>query len=128
MTSSVEAISGGAFISFRLVWQNSSYTVGCVNNVNERSSTISYYDWGGGNTIAGGLYDHQRLTSESEFHFYNSGAAVAEWAGIAAEWYGYELGGDSEQVEEMVSIQERPRVHPAWGSRGRVDVGGFSGK
>lgn len=40
------------------------------------------------------------------------------------EWYGHELGYDSEQVQDMIRIVIDPRSHPEWGSREVQRIGG----
>ncbi|KAI0072028.1 hypothetical protein K474DRAFT_1729905, partial [Panus rudis PR-1116 ss-1] len=50
--------------------------------------------------------------------------AVREWAALAAKWYSYELGADSEQAMEMESVMAVPERHRVWGTRRREDVGG----
>ncbi|KAJ7644357.1 hypothetical protein FB45DRAFT_721193, partial [Roridomyces roridus] len=45
------------------------------------------------------------------------------WAVKAVEWYSYELGADSHLVEEIRPATDRPRKHPAWGTRERLSVG-----
>ncbi|KAF5361020.1 hypothetical protein D9756_004833 [Leucocoprinus leucothites] len=52
-------------------------------------------------------------------------AATREWAQIAVEWYSYEVGADSEQVEEMRQVALQPEGHSAWGTHRRLDVGGM---
>lgn len=49
--------------------------------------------------------------------------ATRQWATLAQEWYGYELGKDSEQVEGMHAIIDDPRRHAAWASRSQMEVG-----
>ncbi|KAG7445775.1 SET domain-containing protein [Guyanagaster necrorhizus] len=51
-------------------------------------------------------------------------SAARAWATVAAEWYGYELGQDSEQVANMGAIIARPEAHYAWGTREHLIVGG----
>jgi hypothetical protein len=53
-----------------------------------------------------------------------SAMGTQEWAALAVAWYGYELGGDSEQVAEMGAIAADGTRHPRWGSRGGEAVGG----
>ncbi|KDQ25361.1 hypothetical protein PLEOSDRAFT_1066483 [Pleurotus ostreatus PC15] len=43
--------------------------------------------------------------------------AMKAWALRAKTWYSRELGGDSEQAQEMESVLERPQSHRAWGTR-----------
>jgi len=50
--------------------------------------------------------------------------AAKEWADTAATWYGYELGTDSEYVQEMKDVIKSPQTQRTWGSRGRQSVGG----
>ncbi|KZT28875.1 hypothetical protein NEOLEDRAFT_1086618 [Neolentinus lepideus HHB14362 ss-1] len=50
--------------------------------------------------------------------------ALREWARVAVEWYGYELGEDSEQVKEMEEVMLRPEKHRAWATRTEMTVGG----
>lgn len=52
--------------------------------------------------------------------------ATRYWAALAREWYGYEIGGDSEQVEWMHLIIADPRQHGAWASRDHMEVGGMN--
>ncbi|KAF8496101.1 hypothetical protein JB92DRAFT_2991416 [Gautieria morchelliformis] len=49
--------------------------------------------------------------------------ATRQWATLAEEWYGYELGEDSEQVKMMHAIIDNPRQHAAWASREHLAVG-----
>lgn len=51
--------------------------------------------------------------------------ATRAWAEVASEWYGYELGGDSPQVEEMRRVVAEPMLHGMWGQRQRELVGGL---
>lgn len=53
-----------------------------------------------------------------------SAEAAKEWADTAAIWYGYELGTDSEQVQEMKEAMKSPLTQRGWGTRGRQSVGG----
>ncbi|KAK0201988.1 hypothetical protein DFS33DRAFT_1351269 [Desarmillaria ectypa] len=55
---------------------------------------------------------------------HSDASAARAWAKIAAEWYGYELGQDSEQVANMGAIIARPETHYVWGTRGHLIVGG----
>ncbi|KIJ54906.1 hypothetical protein M422DRAFT_152563 [Sphaerobolus stellatus SS14] len=55
--------------------------------------------------------------AHSEYH------ATREWATLSQEWFGYELGQDSEQVASMAILAEAPRRHSVWGTRERVNVG-----
>ncbi|KAF8237124.1 hypothetical protein L208DRAFT_1431725 [Tricholoma matsutake] len=48
---------------------------------------------------------------------YSDAAGVREWAELAIEWYTYELGGDSEQVQEMKLVVKDPESHAGWGVR-----------
>ncbi|KXN88140.1 SET domain-containing protein 5, partial [Leucoagaricus sp. SymC.cos] len=57
---------------------------------------------------------------------HSDSAATREWAQVAAEWYTYEVGGDSEQVAEMESVALRPESHAAWGTHRQLNVGGLS--
>jgi len=50
--------------------------------------------------------------------------AVQQWAQLAIMWYSFELGSDSEQVQEMQEVVVRPQAHRAWGTRERLEVGG----
>jgi len=50
--------------------------------------------------------------------------AAKEWADTAAMWYGYELGTDSEQVQEMKDVVKSPQTQRGWGTRRRQSVGG----
>jgi hypothetical protein len=43
-------------------------------------------------------------------------------------WYGYELGTDSEYVQEMKDVIESPKAQRSWGTRRRQLVGGPSKK
>ena len=49
--------------------------------------------------------------------------ATRYWATLARDWYGYELGKDSEEVERIQPIVEDPRQHPVWASRDHTEVG-----
>ena len=42
---------------------------------------------------------------------------MVEWAQIAAQWYTYEVGVDSEEVAEMRRVALKPESHYAWGTR-----------
>ena len=53
-----------------------------------------------------------------------SAQATKEWADTAVIWYGYELGTDSEQVQEMKEVMKSPQTQRSWGTRGRQSVGG----
>ncbi|KAG6907850.1 hypothetical protein DXG01_007114 [Tephrocybe rancida] len=55
---------------------------------------------------------------------HSDASATSEWAELATVWYGYELGGDSEQAREMAGIMSTPRSHYAWGSREPQTIGG----
>ncbi|KAK0187869.1 hypothetical protein F5146DRAFT_731719 [Armillaria mellea] len=55
---------------------------------------------------------------------HSDASATRAWAKVAAEWYGYELGQDSEQVTNMLAIIARPEAHYAWGTREQLVVGG----
>lgn len=50
--------------------------------------------------------------------------AAREWADAAVMWYGYELGKDSEYVQEMMDVIKSPRTQRAWGTRRDQSVGG----
>ena len=50
--------------------------------------------------------------------------ATIEWAKLAAEWLGIQLGNDTEQVLQMQSAILNPQSHPVWGYRTPMDVGG----
>ena len=43
---------------------------------------------------------------------------------MAKEWYAYELGVDSPEVDEVERVLSDPTAHPAWGTRQRLAVGG----
>lgn len=49
--------------------------------------------------------------------------ATRAWAQLAKEWYTYELGHDSQQVQQILGILEKPRSHVMWRTRGREEVG-----
>lgn len=53
-----------------------------------------------------------------------SAFAAKEWADAAIIWYGYELGADSEYVQEMKGVIKSPQTQRAWGTRARQSVGG----
>ncbi|KAK0244024.1 hypothetical protein EDD85DRAFT_806503 [Armillaria nabsnona] len=55
---------------------------------------------------------------------HSDASAALAWAKVAAEWYGYELGQESEQVANMMAIIARPEAHHAWGTREHLIVGG----
>lgn len=40
------------------------------------------------------------------------------------KWYEYELGADSEQVQEMKEVIVSPQAQQSWGIRRRQSVGG----
>jgi len=50
--------------------------------------------------------------------------AAREWADTAMTWYKYELGIDSEQVQEMKEVISSPQAQQSWGTRRRQSVGG----
>ena len=52
-----------------------------------------------------------------------SDLAAREWAGTAMTWYEYELGVDSEQVQEMKEVIRSPQAHRFWGTRRPQSVG-----
>ncbi|KAE9407402.1 SET domain-containing protein, partial [Gymnopus androsaceus JB14] len=49
-------------------------------------------------------------------------ADTKAWARLAEEWFGYEVGVDSEQVQDMRTLQSKPEGHPAWASRQPMQV------
>ena len=49
--------------------------------------------------------------------------ATRKWAVAAISWYRYELGKDSELVNEMTEIARNPASHPSWGTRRPAAVG-----
>ncbi|KAK7056643.1 hypothetical protein VNI00_002360 [Paramarasmius palmivorus] len=49
--------------------------------------------------------------------------AAQEWARLAVRWYSYEVGSDSEQVEDLKRYITNPRSHRAWGTRESLRVG-----
>ena len=53
-----------------------------------------------------------------------SARAAKEWAETAVTWYGYELGPDSEHVQEMADVIKSPQTQRSWGTRRRQSVGG----
>ncbi|KAG6903287.1 hypothetical protein C0995_000182 [Termitomyces sp. Mi166 len=55
---------------------------------------------------------------------HSDATATIEWAELAMEWYGYELGYDSEQAQNTARIVIDPRSHPEWGSREVQRIGG----
>jgi len=61
---------------------------------------------------------HMKLTELPD----HKAAEVAEWAQIAAQWYTYEVGVDSEQVAEMQQVALQPERHRAWGTRPKYTV------
>jgi hypothetical protein len=50
--------------------------------------------------------------------------ATSAWSKLAAEWFGYELGVDSEQVWDALAVAGSPKTHQAWASGKRMMVGG----
>jgi len=50
--------------------------------------------------------------------------AAREWADAAVAWYGYELGKDSEYVQEMKDVIKSPQTRRSWGTRRGRSVGG----
>lgn len=50
--------------------------------------------------------------------------AAREWADLAAKWYRYELGADSEIVHAMEDISADPTSHRAWAKKAEETVGG----
>lgn len=54
---------------------------------------------------------------------HSDATATREWAELAIKWYTYELGGDSEQVQEITQVVTDPRRHFAWATREPLDVG-----
>ncbi|EIW59597.1 uncharacterized protein TRAVEDRAFT_121744 [Trametes versicolor FP-101664 SS1] len=57
---------------------------------------------------------------------HSDASAVHEWARLAQTWFGYELGGDSVQAQQMGQLASAagPQLHMAWGTRAREAVGG----
>ena len=55
---------------------------------------------------------------------HSSAQATQEWAQLAANWYSFELGSDSEQVKEMERTVTHPHSHVAWESQKKQKVGG----
>ncbi|GJJ15688.1 hypothetical protein Clacol_009966 [Clathrus columnatus] len=56
---------------------------------------------------------------------YHDSDACRQWARLSAEWYGYELGRDSNQTLRMIQISLNPTSHPYWGeSRKKTEIGG----
>ena len=53
-----------------------------------------------------------------------SAFAAKEWADTAIMWYGYELGPESEYVQQMKDVVKSPQSQRAWGTRGSQMVGG----
>jgi hypothetical protein len=53
-----------------------------------------------------------------------SAKAVVQWAQLAARWYTYELGEDSEYVRGMLNIARYPTMHERWGTREKMVVEG----
>ncbi|KAJ3711715.1 hypothetical protein C8R42DRAFT_595407 [Lentinula raphanica] len=53
---------------------------------------------------------------------HSDAASTRAWARVAEEWFGYELGVDSEQVSEMRQLETQPESHPAWASRQAMRV------
>ena len=53
-----------------------------------------------------------------------SAQAAREWADLAAMWYGYELGADSEYVQEVEGVIRSPQTQRSWGTRRHQSVGG----
>ena len=43
---------------------------------------------------------------------------------MAVEWFSYEIGADTPQVEEMKMVMVRPQSYRAWGTRQVLAVGG----
>ncbi|KAI0826870.1 hypothetical protein BC628DRAFT_1372283 [Trametes gibbosa] len=54
---------------------------------------------------------------------HSDSSAVRDWARLARTWFGYELGDDSVQAQEMGRIEAAPEFHSAWGIRAREEVG-----
>jgi hypothetical protein len=54
---------------------------------------------------------------------YVSASATEKWAQLAITWYSFELGNDSEQVQEMREVAVKPQTHRAWGTREVMEVG-----
>jgi len=50
--------------------------------------------------------------------------ATEAWARLADEWFSYETGPDSPQVQSMREVVRNPKVHPSWDSREFMLVGG----
>ena len=50
--------------------------------------------------------------------------AARQWAETAVMWYGYELGTDSEYIQEMKDVIKSPQTQRSWGTRVRQSVGG----
>lgn len=59
-------------------------------------------------------------------NFTHSRIATQAWARKAVEWFSYEIGMDSYQVNDLSAIVEHPERHRAWGTRESVEVGGPS--
>ncbi|TFK40697.1 hypothetical protein BDQ12DRAFT_601150, partial [Crucibulum laeve] len=74
----------------------------------------------------GYLSERGRLAADAAWvaASHSDASAAREWAQTAIEWYTYEIGGDSEELEEMQVVVARPESHRAWGSRERRSVGG----
>ena len=58
---------------------------------------------------------------------FHSKEAACKWAKLAAEWFGYELGKDSNFVRNMRMVVGDPRQHQSWGTRESMNVGGPEG-
>ena len=55
----------------------------------------------------------------------HSERAARQWATVAMEWFGYELGADDDRVGGMRQIVAQPEdARGVWGSRDRENVGG----
>ncbi|TDL17705.1 SET domain-containing protein, partial [Rickenella mellea] len=54
---------------------------------------------------------------------HHDSVATSSWARLALKWYSWELGGDSQQVNEMNRVISNASSHDAWASRPPMKVG-----
>ncbi|KAF4617399.1 hypothetical protein D9613_006017 [Agrocybe pediades] len=54
---------------------------------------------------------------------HSDASATQAWARKAVEWFSYEIGPDTTQVQSLLMVIERPELHKAWGTRPTLMVG-----
>ncbi|KAJ4481874.1 hypothetical protein J3R30DRAFT_3287137 [Lentinula aciculospora] len=72
----------------------------------------------------GYLSERGRLAADAAWiaAAHSHAVSTKAWARVAEEWFGYEVGVDSEQVLEMRALQTYPEGHLAWASRQAMQV------